>query len=52
MDPVTIRILMHLLPYCESRSMIPVDLSTNFEGWIYDPNGSGIRFRDPHNVSL
>ena len=31
--------------------MIPVDLSANFEGWIYDPNGSGsqilgINFRD------
>ena len=32
--------------------MIPVDLSANCEGWIYDPNGSGIqilgiRSRDP-----
>ena len=24
-------------PYCEGGSMIPVDLSTNCEGWIYDP---------------
>ena len=23
--------------------MIPVDLSVNCEGWIYDPNGSGIQ---------
>ena len=23
--------------------MIPVDLSTNCEGWIYDPNRSGIQ---------
>ena len=23
--------------------MIPVDLSANCEGWIYDPNGSGIQ---------
>ena len=32
--------------------MIPVDLSANCEGWIYDRNGSGIqilgiRSRDP-----
>ena len=32
--------------------MIPVDLAANCEGWIYDPNGSGIqilgiRSRDP-----
>ena len=57
MDPDTIRSLrsrirMDLLPYCEGRSMIPVDLSANCEGWIYDPNGSGIQilgisFRDP-----
>ena len=43
---------MDLLPYCEGGSMIPVDLSANCEGWIYDPNGSGIqilgiRSRDP-----
>ena len=36
--------------------MIPVDLSTNCEGWIYDPNGSGIqilgiRSRDPFSGS-
>ena len=57
MDPDTIRSLrsrirMDLLPYCEGGSMIPVDLSANCEGWIYDPNGSGIqilgiRSRDP-----
>ena len=27
--------------------MILVDLSANCESWIYDPNGSGIHFRDP-----
>ena len=37
--------------------MIPVDLSANCEGWIYDPNGSGIqilgiRFRDPFSGSM
>ena len=36
--------------------MIPVDLSANCEGWIYDPNGSGIqivgiRSRDPFSGS-
>ena len=61
MDPDTIqslksRIRMDLLPYCEGRSMIPVDLSANCEGWIYDPNGSGIqilgiRSRDPFSGS-
>ena len=34
---------MDLLHYCEGGSMIPVDLSANCEGWIYDPNGSGIQ---------
>ena len=48
MDPDTIRSLrsqirMDLLPYCEGGSMIPVDLSANCEGWIYEPNGSGIQ---------
>ena len=48
MDPDTIRSLTSriqkdLLPYCEEGSMIPVDLSANCEGWIYDPNGSGIQ---------
>ena len=47
---------MDLLSYCEGGSMIPVELSAIREGWIYDPNGSGIqilgsdpgdRFRDP-----
>ena len=57
MDPDTIRSLrsrirMDFLPYCEGGSMIPVDLLANCEGWIYDPNGSGIqilgiRSRDP-----
>ena len=61
MDPDTIRSLrsrirMDLLPYCEGLSMIPVDLSANCEGWIYDPNGSGIqilgiRSRDPFSGS-
>ena len=56
MDPDTIRSLrsrirMDLLPYCEGRSMIRVDLSANCEGWIYDPNGSGIRSRDPFSGS-
>ena len=61
MDPDTIRSLrsrirMDLLPYCEGGSMIPVDLSVNCEGWIYDPNGSGIqilgvRSRDPFSGS-
>ena len=57
MDPDTLRSLrsrirMDLLPYCEGRSMIPVDLSANSancEGRIYDPNGTeilGIRSRD------
>ena len=37
--------------------MIPVDLSTNCEDWIYDPNGSGIQFlgirsRDPFSGSM
>ena len=36
--------------------MIPVDLSANCEGWVYDPNGSGIqilgiRSRDPFSGS-
>ena len=36
--------------------MIPVDLSANFDGWFYDPNGSGIqilgiRSRDPSSGS-
>ena len=36
--------------------MIPVDLSANCDGWIYDPNGSGIqilgiRSRDPFSGS-
>ena len=36
--------------------MIPVDLSASCEGWIYDPNGSGIqilgiRSRDPFSGS-
>ena len=36
--------------------MIPVYLSANCEGWIYDPNGSGIRTlgirsRDPFSGS-
>ena len=36
--------------------MIPVDLSANCEGWIYDPNGSGIQIfgigsRDPFSGS-
>ena len=36
--------------------MIPVDLSANCEGWIYDPDGSGIqivgiRSRDPFSGS-
>ena len=48
MDPDTIRscrsrIRMDLLPYCEGGCMMPVDLSVNCEGWIYDPNGSGIQ---------
>ena len=47
MDPDAIkslrsRIRMDLLPYFEGGSMIPVDLSANCEGWIYDPSGSGI----------
>ena len=37
--------------------MIPVDLSANREGWIYDPNGSGIQIlgissRDPFSGSM
>ena len=37
-------------------SMIPVDLSAHCEGWMYDPNGSGIqilgiRSRDPFSGS-
>ena len=37
--------------------MIPVDLLANCEGWIYDPNGSGIqilgiRSRDPFSGSM
>ena len=61
MDPDTIRSLrswvgMDLLPYCEGVSMITVDLSANCEGWIYDPNGTGIqiieiRSRDPFSGS-
>ena len=61
MDPDTIRSLrsgiqMDLLPYCEVGSMIPVDLSPNCDGWIYDLNGSGIqilgiRSRDPFSGS-
>ena len=61
MDPDIIqslrsRIRMDLLPYCEGGSMIPVDLSANCEGWIYDPHGSGIqilgiRSRDPFSGS-
>ena len=51
MDPDTLqslrsRIRIDLLPYCEGRSMIPVDLlanSANCEGRIYDRNGSGIQ---------
>ena len=36
--------------------MIPLDLSANCEGWIYDPKGSwiqmlGIRSRDPFSGS-
>ena len=36
--------------------MIPVDLSANCDGWICDPNGSGIqilgiRSRDPFSGS-
>ena len=47
---------MDFLPYCEDGSMIPVDLSANCEGRIYDPNGSGIqilgiRSRDPFSGS-
>ena len=47
---------MDPLPYCKSGSMVPVDLSANCEGWIYDPNGSGIqilgiRSRDPFSGS-
>ena len=53
MDPDTLlslrsRIRIDLLPYCEGRSMIPVDLSANsanYEGRIYDPNGSGIQIQ-------
>ena len=50
------RIRMDLLPYCEGRSMIPVDRSANCEDRIYDPNGSGIqilgiRSRDPFSGS-
>ena len=49
-------IRMDLLHYCESGSMIPVDLSANCEGWIYDLNGPeiqilGIRSRDPFSES-
>ena len=59
MDPDTkgsSRIRMDLFPYCEDGSMIPVDLSANCEGRIYDPNGSGIqiiviRARDPFSGS-
>ena len=61
MDPDTkqslgSRIRMDLLPCCEDGSMIPVDLSANCEGRIYDPNGSGIqilgiRSRDPFSGS-
>ena len=64
MDPDTLlslrsRIRMDLLPYCEGRYMIPVDLSANSancESRIYDPNGSGIqilgiRSRDPFSGS-
>ena len=45
----------------ESGSMIPVDLSANHEGWIYDPNGSEIqvlgirsriRFQDPRSTDM
>ena len=60
-DPDTIRSLgsrlrMELLHYCEGGSMISVDLSANCEGWIYDPNGSGIqilgiRSQDPFSGS-
>ena len=47
---------MDLLLYCTDESMIPVDLSANCEGRIYDPNGSGIqilgiRSRDPFSGS-
>ena len=47
MDPDTIRSLrsrirMDLLPYCEGRSMIPVDLSANCEGWIFGSTLSDI----------
>ena len=47
---------MDLLPYCVGGSMILVDLSANCEGWIYDPNRSGIqifgiRSRDPFSGS-
>ena len=62
MDPDTIRSLrsrirMDLLSCCKCGSMIPVDLSANCEGRIYDPNGSGIqipgfRFRDPRTCLL
>ena len=46
------RIRKDISPYWEWGSMIPVDLSANWESWIYDPNGSGIqilriRYRDP-----
>ena len=47
---------MDLLFYCGRGSTIPVDLSANCDGWIYDPNGSGIqilwiRSRDPFSGS-
>ena len=61
MDPDAIRSLrswirMNLLPHCDGGSMIPVDLSANCEGWIYDPNGfriqiHGIRSRDSFSGS-
>ena len=56
-DPDTVRSLrplirMDLSPYCEGGSMIPLNLLANCEGWIYDPNKSGIlileiRSQDP-----
>ena len=44
------------LALLQNGSMIPVDLSANCEGRIYDPNGSGIqilgiRSRDPFSGS-
>ena len=57
MDPDTIqslrsRIRMDLLPCCEGVSMIPVDLSENCAGWIFDPNGSWIQIRKGSSTIL